>query len=323
MALLGLFAGAGLAETPAPRWMVQPPLLAPGPPASFDDVAVKDPSIVFHDGCWHLFYTACGKRGYALGYVSSSKLEALGDAPRHALVQLAGTSDRYAAAPQVFFFVPHDTWYLVYQTRDADYQPVYATTRTIDNPESWTLPRPLVLKKDDGKWIDFWMICDDSTAYLFYTRDHRDVYVMTTGLDAFPDGFANPRKVFGPVHEAVHVYKAVGLDEYHMLYEMRDGDGTRRFGLAKAQEPLGPWRTVDDAFATGNRLAYPPSVERWTEEVSHGELLRIGCDQRLEYNPAERRFLIQGLALGEHAGDYVKLPWKLGIVTLNAAPETP
>jgi hypothetical protein len=128
--------------------------------------------------------------------------------------------------------------------------------------------------------------------------------------------------VFGPVHEAVHVYRVLGRPEYHMLYETRlpGSDTLRRFGLATAPELLGPWTKLTDEFATGGQLVYPDGIEPWTEEVSHGELIRAGCDQRLEYDPAGAAFLIQGLRVDEHQGPYPDLPWRLGLIRQAPPP---
>lgn len=298
-------------------WTVGAPLLLPGEQGSFDEVAVKDPSIVYHDGMWHLFYTARGREEYSIGYVSAEKLEGLQTSRRSQLANLGGTKDRYAAAPQVFFFEPQGTWYLIYQTRDENYQPVYSTTRTIDKPGSWSEPSPLAEKHDRAKWIDFWVICDDTTAYLFFTRGHRDVYVMTTRIRDFPRGFGNVRKTFSPVHEAVHIYKGKGRGEFHMFYETRTADGVRGYGLATARHLLGPWSRVTDDFATGDRLRYQDHSEKWTEEVSHGEMIRSAYNQKMEYDPSNPRFLIQGLLSIEHTGTYPDLPWKLGIIAQN------
>jgi predicted GH43/DUF377 family glycosyl hydrolase len=47
------------------KWQIGDPILSPGLKDSFDEVAVKDPSIVFFEGMWHLFYTARSKtEGY-------------------------------------------------------------------------------------------------------------------------------------------------------------------------------------------------------------------------------------------------------------------
>ena len=299
-----------------PKWRAEDPVFRPGPTGSFDEVAVKDPSVVFFEDKWHMFYTARGQNLYTMGYVSAKSLEDLGHAPRRQLKQIRGNGEAYGCAPQVFYFCPHKRWYLICQTRDSNYQPVYSTTPTIDRPDSWSKPLPLVAKDDETKWIDFWVICDESTAYLFYTRGHRDVYAMTTDLADFPNGFANPRRVFGPVHEAVHVYKAKGLDRYHMFYETRvpGAEDLRHWGLAVAEHPLGPWRKVTDEFATGKQLVYPAGTQKWTEEVSHGEVIRTGYDERLEYDPKAPMLLIQGLRKSEHRGEYPDLPWRLGVI---------
>jgi hypothetical protein len=303
-------------------WQAGPPILLPGAVGTFDQTAVKDPSVVFYDGKWHLFYTARGASQYTTGYVAAARLEDLQRAPRHQLQQLRGKTDGYGCAPQVFYLQPQKTWYLIFQTRDANYQPVYSTTATIEEPGSWTSPVPLVAKNDETKWIDFWVICDEQTAYLFFTRGHHDVYAATTPLDRFPTGWDSPRRVFGPVHEAVHVYRVLGRPEYHMLYETRlpGSDTLRRFGLATAPELLGPWTKLTDEFATGGQLVYPDGIEPWTEEVSHGELIRAGCDQRLEYDPAGAAFLIQGLRVDEHQGPYPDLPWRLGLIRQAPPP---
>lgn len=304
---MALFAAAPAA------WTVAAPLLLPGKSGTFDETAVKDPTIVRHEGKWHLFYTGRGKDEYATGYVSAATLPGLRTARRFRLKQLRGKAGPYACAPQVLLFEPQKTWYLIYQTRDSNYQPMYSTTKTICKPESWTRPAPLVRKDDKAKWIDFWIICDDTTAYFFYTRGHRDVYVRTTSLQDFPRGFGEGRKVFSGVHEAVHVYRAAGRGEYHMLYELNRG-GRRSYGLAVAARLPGPWKKVTDEFATGAQLRYPSDADVWTEMVSHGEMIRRGCNQRLEYDPSRAEFLVQGLLKSECRGPYPSLPWRLGII---------
>ncbi|MCP4638787.1 MAG: hypothetical protein GY851_00065 [bacterium] len=306
--------GAASAGDATTVWHVGQPVFAPGPTETFDDRAVKDPTVVYVDKQWHVFYTARGQGTYSIGYVAAPTLESLQDAPRHRLDRLMGSEGEYAAAPQVFYFAPRSTWYLIYQTRASNYQPAYSTTKTIGDPSSWSPPANLVEKHEREKWIDFWVICDDTTAYLFYTRSHKDLFVMTTSLDTFPNGFGSPKRAFGPVHEAVHIYKAKGLPEYHMLYEMRTRTDHRRFGLATAPNLAGPWTNATDEYATGTQLRYPEGAERWTDEVSHGEFLRTGFDQRLEYDADRPRLLIQGMPLGAHEGEYADLAWWLGVI---------
>ena len=294
-------------------WRVLRLVLISGAAGTFDETAVKDPSVVFYEGRWHVFYTARGKGKYTTGYVTAESFNRLQSAPRHELKQIRGQKSRYACAPQVFFFQPQGLWYMVYQTKDSNYQPVYSTTKMIDQPKLWTKPTPLLKKDDKAKWIDFWVICDKNKAYLFYTRAHRDVYVRTTALEDFPKGWGAGKKVFSGVHEAVHIYKVKGLDEYHMIYEIAKSN-ERLFRFARAEHLEGPWKKVFDSFAAGAQLHVEGNLEKWTNMVSHGEILRSGYDQNLEYDADNPQIVIQGLLRNEYKGPYPNLPWKLGII---------
>ncbi|MCC6143200.1 MAG: hypothetical protein IT368_05275 [Candidatus Hydrogenedentes bacterium] len=298
----------------AVTWKVSEPVLVPGTDGGFDSIAVKDPSIVHEAGAWHVFYTARGPLGYSLGYVQAKSLAALSTAKRTPLRNLGTGPDAYAAAPQVFYFAPQGTWYLVYQTTSAHYQPAYSTNTDIQNPLGWTAPRSLVEKTEAAKWIDFWVIGDDNRMYLFYTRNHERVWMMSTAIESFPAGFSAPCEVFGPVHEAVHVYRVQGRAAWHMLYELRASDGTRRFGLAEAPALAGPWRGITEAYATPAQLVWRPASAPWTEEVSHGEFIRTGNDQTIPYNEDRPKLLIQGLRKDQRVSDYAQLPWRLGLL---------
>lgn len=321
--LTGLFvsaAWAGEVDQKPDAWTVGEPVFLHGPAGTFDAVAVKDPTIVFFEGTWHLFYTARSQAEYSTGYVSAKTLADLQSAPRHQLKMIRG-QEQYGCAPQVFYFAPQRKWYLIFQTFDSNYQPRYSTTATIADPESWSRPEPLLTKDAKAKWIDFWVICDDERAYLFYTQNHTDVMVRSTSLERFPEGWGESKPVFPAVHEAVHVYKAKGRSEYHMIYELNHG-GVRSFGLATAEHLAGPWKKATDEYATGEQLTYVGQGKPWTEMASHGEILRSGYDQRLEYEPERCRWLIQGILRSERKGRYELLPWKLGVIELKAPGKT-
>ena len=54
---------------------------------------------------------------------------------------------------------------------------------------------------------------------------------------------------------------------------------------------------------------------RWTDVISHGELLRSGYDEKLEVDPADLRFLFQGvLDKDRQDKSYGEIPWKLGLL---------
>ena len=56
-------------------------------------------------------------------------------------------------------------------------------------------------------------------------------------------------------------------------------------------------------------------TREWTANISHGELLRVGVDERLEVDPAHLRFLFQGASDSEYRGHaYAAIPWRLGLL---------
>jgi hypothetical protein len=54
----------------------------------------------------------------------------------------------------------------------------------------------------------------------------------------------------------------------------------------------------------------------WTDSFSHGELLRDGYDETLLVDPADLRFLFQGVSdEGKKGKPYGQIPWRLGILS--------
>jgi endo-1,4-beta-xylanase len=115
------------------RWSSGGVLIGPKSDST-DIVAVKDPSVVFYNGRWHVFAsTGSSSDGYNLAYTSFTDWNQAASAPLSCLDRSAiGTG--YRAAPQVFYFAPQQRWYLVYQTGNAS----YSTTTDVSDPTSWT-----------------------------------------------------------------------------------------------------------------------------------------------------------------------------------------
>lgn len=311
--LFGSGLGSCIQEKPR-QWLISEPVLEAGPAGSFDEIAVKDPSLVYFDGLWHLFYTARSKEEYTTGYIAAGELKDLQTAPRHELEMVRGKS-RYGCAPQVFYFEPQRRWYLLFQTRDANYQPAFTTTSNLADPESWSEAQTLLTKDAASKWIDFWVIADDKQVYLFYTQAHDSVMFRSTPLHQFPIGWGTAKLALSGVHEAVHVYKAKDHPRYDLIYELNH-NGVRSFGLATASGLAGPWHKVSDQYATASQLQFTAGGDEWTQMVSHGEAIRTGYNQTLEYDADHARWLIQGIPDQELEKEYVDLPWKLGIIEL-------
>src|SRR4051812_31263699 len=85
----------------ADSWKIDPRCFLDGPSGSFDDIAVKDPSIVNSGGAYHLFYTSRTSI-WGLGYASASSITGLKTATHHHLTSIG--SGGGLAAPQVFYF---------------------------------------------------------------------------------------------------------------------------------------------------------------------------------------------------------------------------
>lgn len=306
------------------RWTVSEPLVAPAESAADTYYSVKDPSIVFHGGKWHLFCTVRGQnRSHQIEYLTFTDWESAGAAQRQMLTMHPG----FFCAPQVFYFAPHQKWYLICQASDDAWEPKYgasySTTGDIADPESWSKLQPLRAKQADGKsGLDFWIICDDTKAHLFFTTLDGRMWREETSLADFPTGWSDPvLAIQGDIFEASHTYRLKGLNRYLTVVEAQGGHGWRYFKAYLADQLDGEWKpiaaTKDQTFASMANAQ--PAGDRWTDCISHGELLRAGTDQRLEVDPADLRFLFQGVLDRDRNGKkYGEIPWRLGM--LKPAP---
>jgi hypothetical protein len=322
------FPGEAFAQLPTRfHWTTGVPVLRPAPAGGEDWHAVKDPSIVRHDGKWHLFVTVRGtKRSHAIVSLSFADWKDADKAERHVLSCHPG----YFCAPQVFYFTPHKRWYLICQASDPswqpNYQPAFATTETIGDPNSWSKLTPLYGYKPANLkgWIDFWVICDDAKAHLFFTSNDGRMWRSETKLADFPRGWSEPTLALqADIFEASHTYKLADRNQYLTLVESEHGHGWRYYKAYIADRLDGAWSslaaTKDEAFASLRNVEQPAG--HWTDAISHGELLRTGTDEHLEVDPTNLRFLFQGVADEDRRGkQYGEIPWKLGLLEPVAQP---
>ncbi len=303
------------------RWTLLPPLISPADRPDDPCHAIKDPTVVFHDGKWHVFATIRSqKRTHQIEYLSFADWAKANDATRHILT----VRDAYFCAPQVFYFTPHKKWYLLYQvgepTRTPQLQPAVSTTTDIADPKSWSKPELLFDTGPEGvkPWIDFWIICDDTHARLFFTSLDGRMWRSDTKLADFPKGWSKPEVVLkADIFEASHTYKVKGQQKYLTLVEAQAA-GRRYYKAYEADRLDGAWTPIADSvqspFASLANIE-PKQGDRWTDNVSHGELLRAGADEKLEIDPAKLTFLIQGVSDKDKAGKaYGAIPWRLGLL---------
>jgi hypothetical protein len=302
------------------KWTSSPPLISPQAVPNQTIYGVKDPSIVYADGKYHVFMTTAGTAGWGLAYTSFDKWS---NASAAKIVPLdkSPMGPGYRAAPHVFYFAPQKTWYLVYQGGD----PLYSTSKDISDPMSWTAPKPFfpvipdIVKEPQGKgWLDFWVICDDKKCYLFATDDNGRFLRSETELAQFPNGFRNTVAVMNEkrddLFEASNTYKIANTNTYITMVEAISAKG-RYFRIWKSNGLEGKWEPFSSAPM--NAFASADNVEQiWSEGISHGEMLRNGIDQTMTIDPCKPlEFLFQGNDPKVRVDDYIKLPYRLGVIS--------
>lgn len=303
-------------------WEYSAPLISPEVREREPSHAQKDPSIVFHNGRWHLFMTVKLPRRSAIEYCSFARWEEANASPR---TLLPVSASDYYCAPQIFYFRPHQLWYLVYQVGVPGQDKMwvaYSTTADIADPHSWTPAKPMLDGgQDDPRRVgglDYWIICDAQRAYLFLTSLDGRMWRLWTRLEDFPRGFGHCELALqARVFEASHTYKLKGRDQYLTLIEE---NGRRYYKGYLADRLDGEWRPVADTaehpLAGWNNIRPAPGVEPWTDNVSHGELLRDSNDETLTVDPTKLRFLFQGMWDKDKAGSaYGQFQWRLGLLT--------
>ncbi len=326
--LIGVMASPSAALPGSFQWRSSGVLISPKSDATHSIAAVKDPSVVYHNGRWHVFGSTASTSGaYSMVYMNFTDWSQAASAQHHYLDRTAiGTG--YKAAPQVFYFAPQGLWYLVYQTGD---NAAYSTTTDISNPSSWSAPRrfyangmPQIIRDNigSGYWVDFWNVCDAANCYLFSSDDNGHLYRSQTSLANFPNGFTNTVMVMQDSNkyrlwEAANVYKLSGSNTYLMLVEAIGGNGKRYFRSWTSNSITGTWTPLADTeanpFARSTNVTFDGTA--WTQDISHGEMVRAGVDQTLTVNPCRMQYLYQGLDPAASGGPYNTLPWRLGLLT--------
>lgn len=312
-------------------WSSSGVLAGPKPDSAHPNIAgLKDPSVVFHNGRWHVFASIASSAGYNMVYFNFTDWSQAASATHHYLDRSAiGTG--YRAAPQVFFYEPDNLWYLVYQTGNAS----YSTNTDISNPNGWTAPKhfysgmPQIIEDNigSGYWVDMWVTCDDVNCHLFSSDDNGHLYRSQTSLANFPNGMSEPVIAMEESNkydlwEAANVYKIQGENRYLLLVEAFGEAGRRYFRSWTAPSIAGPYTPLAadlaNPFAAQSNVTFPGG--QWTRDISHGEMIRSGIDQKLEVSTCNMRYLYQGMDPNS-SGDYNNLPWRLGLLTqTNTSP---
>jgi len=322
------------------KWKSTGILVAPQNDATHYLYSVKDPTIFRYHDRWEVYATAnmvSGPAAEALQnpgtnqsprrangtfnmiYTSFADWKDAPSAKLHYMDAKPGFGG-YRCAPEVFYFTPQKKWYYTFQTQP----PVYCTSDTPDDPMSWTSPQPFFAPGTPmpNLPIDFHFIGDGEYMYMFFTGDDGNFYRSRTTYADFPKGFSNPviamRGNRNTVFEAGFTYKIKGVEKYLTCVEAL---GATRYYRAYVADKLdGEWYpiegfdTFEHPFAGKNNMTFDDGVNPWSNQVSHGEMIRETNDERMVLDPDNLMFFYQGISDADNKGDYGRLAYKLGLI---------